>query len=309
MKRLIEKIVETKAPIVVGLDSLLDYIPQHIKEQAMAENENPFDAAAQAIITYNKAIIDAICDIVPAIKPQAAYYELYSWQGMKALYETIQYAESKGMVVITDGKRNDIGSTMTAYAAAHLGTTDVCGKTVEAFGADCLTVNGYLGSDGIKPLLGICNEKNKGIFVLVKTSNPSSGELQDQMISEKSVYETMAGMCEGWGAETTNHYGYSAVGAVVGATYPAQLKEMREKAPHTFFLVPGYGAQGGGANDVKDAFDANGLGAIINNSRGILTAWKKAGTDGHDFAEQARKAALAMREDINSVIPEIKLPQ
>ncbi len=309
MKRLIEKIAETKAPIVVGLDSLLDYIPQHIKDQAMADNENPFDAAAQAIVTYNKAIIDAICDIVPAIKPQAAYYELYSWQGMKALYETIQYAESKGMVVITDGKRNDIGSTMTAYAAAHLGTTDVCGKTVEAFGADCLTVNGYLGSDGIKPLLGICNEKNKGIFVLVKTSNPSSGELQDQMIGEKSVYETMAGMCEGWGAETNNHYGYSAVGAVVGATYPAQLKEMREKAPHTFFLVPGYGAQGGGANDVKDAFDANGLGAIINNSRGILTAWKKAGTDGHDFAEQARKAAIAMREDINSVIPEIKLPQ
>ena len=275
----------------------------------MAENENPFDAAAQAIITYNKAIIDAICDIVPAIKPQAAYYELYSWQGMKALYETIQYAESKGMVVITDGKRNDIGSTMTAYAAAHLGTTDVCGKTVEAFGADCLTVNGYLGSDGIKPLLGICNEQNKGIFVLVKTSNPSSGELQDQMIGEKSVYETMAGMCEAWGSETNNHYGYSAVGAVVGATYPAQLKEMREKAPHTFFLVPGYGAQGGGANDVKDAFDANGLGAIINNSRGILTAWKKAGTDGHDFAEQARKAAIAMREDIGGVIPEIKLPQ
>ncbi len=309
MKKLIEKIVETKAPIVVGLDSLLDYIPQHIKDQAMAENENPFDAAAQAIITYNKAIIDAICDIVPAIKPQAAYYELYSWQGMKALYETIQYAESKGMVVITDGKRNDIGSTMTAYAAAHLGTTNVCGKEVEAFGADCLTVNGYLGSDGIKPLLGICNEKNKGIFVLVKTSNPSSGELQDQKLGEKTVYETMGEMCEAWGSETTNHYGYSAVGAVVGATYPEQLAEMRAKAPHTFFLVPGYGAQGGGANDVKGAFDANGLGAIINNSRGILTAWKKAGTDGHDFAEQARKAAIAMREDIATVIPEIKLPQ
>ncbi len=308
MKRLIEKIAETKAPIVVGLDSLLDYIPEHIKAQAVAENENPFDAAAQAIITYNKAIIDAIYDIVPAIKPQAAYYELYSWQGMKALYETIQYAEEKGMVVITDGKRNDIGSTMTAYAAAHLGTTNVCGKEAAAFGADCLTVNGYLGSDGIKPLLPICNEQNKGIFVLVKTSNPSSGELQDQKIGEKSVYETMAGMCEAWGSETNNHYGYSAVGAVVGATYPAQLKEMREKAPHTFFLVPGYGAQGGGANDVKDAFDENGLGAIVNNSRGILTAWKKAGTDGQDFAEQARKAAIAMREDINSVIPEIKLP-
>lgn len=308
MKKLIEKIVETKAPIVVGLDSLLDYIPQHIKDQAMAENENPFDAAAQAIITYNKAIIDAICDVVPAIKPQAAYYELYSWQGMKALYETIQYAESKGMVVITDGKRNDIGSTMTAYAAAHLGSTNVCGKEVEAFGADCLTVNGYLGSDGIKPLLPICNEKNKGIFVLVKTSNPSSGELQDQKLGEKTVYETMGDMCEAWGSETTNYYGYSAVGAVVGATYPEQLAEMRAKAPHTFFLVPGYGAQGGGANDVKGAFDANGLGAVINNSRGILTAWKKAGTDGHDFAEQARKAAIAMREDIASVIPEIKLP-
>lgn len=308
MKKLIEKIVETKAPIVVGLDSLLDYIPQHIKDQAMAENENPFDAAAQAIITYNKAIIDAICDVVPAIKPQAAYYELYSWQGMKALYETIQYAESKGMVVITDGKRNDIGSTMTAYAAAHLGSTNVCGKEAEAFGADCLTVNGYLGSDGIKPLLGICNEKNKGIFVLVKTSNPSSGELQDQKLGDKTVYETMGAMCEAWGAETTNHYGYSAVGAVVGATYPEQLAEMRAKAPHTFFLVPGYGAQGGGANDVKGAFDENGLGAVINNSRGILTAWKKAGTDGHDFAEQARKAAIAMREDIATVIPEIKLP-
>lgn len=308
MKRLIEKIVETKAPIVVGLDSLLDYIPEHIKAEAMAANENPFDAAAQAIVTYNKAIIDAICDIVPAIKPQAAYYELYSWQGMKALYETIQYAEEKGMVVITDGKRNDIGSTMQAYAAAHLGTTNVCGKEVEAFGADCLTVNGYLGSDGIKPLLGICNEKNKGIFVLVKTSNPSSGELQDQKIADKTIYETMANMCENWGSETNNHYGYSAVGAVVGATYPEQLAEMREKAPHTFFLVPGYGAQGGGANDVKGAFDANGLGAVINNSRGILTAWKKAGTDGKDFAEQARKAAIAMREDICSVIPEIKLP-
>ena len=228
---------------------------------------------------------------------------------MKALYETIRYAEEKGMVVITDGKRNDIGSTMQAYAAAHLGSTNVCGKEVEAFGADCLTVNGYLGSDGIKPLLGICNEREKGIFVLVKTSNPSSGELQDQKIGDKSIYETMGAMCESWGAETTNHYGYSAVGAVVGATYPEQLSEMRGKMPHTFFLVPGYGAQGGGANDVKGAFDENGLGAVINSSRGILTAWKKAGTDGHDFAEQARKAAIAMREDICSVIPEIKLPR
>lgn len=309
MKKLIEKIAQLQAPIVVGLDSLLDYIPDHIKEKALAENSNPFDATAQAIVEYNKAIIDAICDIVPAIKPQAAYYELYSWQGMKALYETVQYAKSKGMVVIMDGKRNDIGSTMQAYAAAHLGKTTVGGVQVEAFGSDCLTVNGYLGSDGVKPLLGICNEDEKGIFVLVKTSNPSSGELQDKKIEDKTIYETMGTMCEAWGAETTNHYGYSAVGAVVGATYPDQLTEMRAKMPHTFFLVPGYGAQGGGANDVKGAFDANGLGAVINSSRGILTAWKKAGTDGRDFAQQARKAALAMKEDICSVIPTIQLPK
>lgn len=309
MKKLIERIAETKAPIVVGLDSLLDYIPQHLKDQAMAENSDPFEAAAQAIVAYNKAIIDAICDIVPAIKPQAAYYELYSWQGMRALHETIRYAQSKGMVVITDGKRNDIGSTMQAYAKAHLGTTEICGREAAAFGADCLTVNGYLGSDGIKPLLGLCESGEKGIFVLVKTSNPSSGELQDQKIGDKSIYETMGAMCESWGAETQNHYGYSAVGAVVGATYPQQLAEMRQKMPHTFFLVPGYGAQGGGAKDVMGAFDKNGLGAIVNSSRGILTAWKKAGTDGRDFAQQARAAALAMREDICSLIPEIKLPQ
>ena len=308
MKNLIEKIAELKAPIVVGLDSLLDYIPQHIKDQAMAENEDPFDAAAQAIVTYNKGIIDAICDVVPAIKPQAAYYELYSWQGMKALHETIRYAQEKGMIVITDGKRNDIGSTMKAYASAHLGTTVVGDKEAAAFGADCLTVNGYLGSDGIKPLLDLCKDNEKGIFVLVKTSNPSSGELQDQKIGDKTIYETMGGMCEAWGSETAICHGYSAVGAVVGATYPEQLAEMRQKMPHTFFLVPGYGAQGGGANDVKGAFDENGLGAVVNSSRGILTAWKKAGTDGHDYAEQARKAAIAMREDICSVIPEIKLP-
>ncbi len=309
MKKLIEKIVQMKAPIVVGLDSLLDYIPQYIKDEAMAANENPFDAAAQAIVTYNKGIIDAIYDIVPAIKPQAAYYELYSWQGMKAMYETIEYAQKKGMIVITDGKRNDIGSTMEAYAAAHLGETDVCGQKVTAFGADCLTVDGYLGSDGIKPLLGLCREKDKGIFVLVKTSNPSSGELQDQKIDGKTIYETMGGMCEAWGLETPHHYGYSAVGAVVGATYPEQLREMRQKMPHTFFLVPGYGAQGGGANDVKGAFDEHGLGAVINSSRGIITAWKKSGSDGHDYAQQARKAALAMREDICSVIPQPRLPQ
>ncbi len=307
MKKLIEKIAQMQNPSVVGLDSLLDYIPQYIKDEKFEQYGNTFDAAAQAILEYNKAIIDEICDIVPAIKPQAAYYELYSWQGMWALCETVKYAQEKGMVVIMDGKRNDIGSTMQAYAKAHLGVTDLNGEAASAFGSDMLTVNGYLGSDGIEPLLPICDEKDRGIFVLVKTSNPSSGELQDQKIGDKSIYETMGGMCEQWGSKTENHYGYSRVGAVVGATYPEQLAEMRQKMPHTFFLVPGYGAQGGGAKDVAGAFDANGLGAVVNSSRAILTAWKKTGTDGHDFAQQARKAALAMKEDIMSVVGKITL--
>ena len=307
MKRLIEKIAQMQNPSVVGLDSLLDYIPQHIKDEKFATYGDTFDAAAQSILEYNKAIIDQICDIVPAVKPQAAYYEMYSWQGMWALCETVKYAQEKGMIVIMDGKRNDIGSTMQAYAKAHLGTSTVNGKELSAFGSDMLTVNGYLGSDGVNPLLPICDEQDKGIFVLVKTSNPSSGELQDQKIGDKSIYETMGAMCEQWGSQTENNYGYSRVGAVVGATYPEQLAEMRQKMPHTFFLVPGYGAQGGGANDVAGAFDKNGVGAIVNSSRAILTAWKKAGTDGKDFAEQARKAALAMKEDIMGVVGKITL--
>ena len=307
MKRLIERIAQLQNPSVVGLDSLLDYIPQHIKEEKFAQYGDTFDAAAQAILAYNKEIINAICDIVPAVKPQAAYYEMYSWQGMWALCETVKYAQEKGMIVIMDGKRNDIGSTMQAYAKAHLGVSEVNGKELSAFGSDMLTVNGYLGSDGIEPLLPICDEKDKGIFVLVKTSNPSSGELQDQKIGDKSIYETMGVMCEQWGEKTQNSYGYSRVGAVVGATYPQQLSEMRQKMPHTFFLVPGYGAQGGGANDVAGAFDKNGLGAIVNSSRAILTAWKKAGTDGKDFAQQARKAALTMKEDIMGVVGKITL--
>lgn len=307
MKRLIEKIAQMQNPSVVGLDSLLDYIPQHIKDEKFATYGDTFDAAAQSILEYNKAIIDQICDIVPAVKPQAAYYEMYSWQGMWTLCETVKYAQEKGMIVIMDGKRNDIGSTMQAYAKAHLGTSTVNGKELSAFGSDMLTVNGYLGSDGVNPLLPICDEQDKGIFVLVKTSNPSSGELQDQKIGDKSIYETMGAMCEQWGSQTENNYGYSRVGAVVGATYPEQLAEMRQKMPHTFFLVPGYGAQGGGANDVAGAFDKNGLGAIVNSSRAILTAWKKAGTDGKDFAEQARKAALAMKEDIMGVVGKITL--
>ena len=305
--RLIENIIEKQNPTVAGLDPKLDYVPASVKNACFEQYGKTLEGAAAALLAFNKAIIDQIYDIVPAIKPQAAYYEMYGWQGVKALHDTIAYAKEKGMFVMTDGKRNDIGTTMEAYATAHLGTTDVAGESIDAFGADALTVNGYLGTDGIKPLVKICQEKDKGIFVLVKTSNPSSGELQDLKLENgASVYEQMGKMCERWGEELPGKYGYSGVGAVVGATYPEQLAEMREKAPHTFFLVPGYGAQGGGANDAKNAFDKNGLGAIINSSRGIMCAWKKQGLTEDDFAAAARNEALRMKADILSVIGEIK---
>ena len=305
--RLIENIIEKQNPTVAGLDPKLDYVPASVKDACFAQYGKTLEGAAAALLAFNKAIIDQIYDIVPAVKPQAAYYEMYGWQGVKALAETIAYAREKGMFVITDGKRNDIGTTMEAYATAHLGTTDVAGEAFDAFGADALTVNGYLGTDSIKPLVNICKEKDKGIFVLVKTSNPSSGELQDlQLVNGASVYEQMGKMCERWGEELPGKYGYSGVGAVVGATYPEQLAEMREKAPHTFFLVPGYGAQGGGANDAKNAFDTHGRGAIINSSRGIMCAWKKQGLTEDDFAAAARQEALRMKDDILSVISEIK---
>ena len=246
---------------------------------------------------------------MPAVKPQAAYYEMYGWQGVRTLAETIAYAREKGMYVITDGKRNDIGATMTAYAAAHLGTTDVEGEEVAAFGADALTVNGYLGTDGIAPLLEVCGKEDKGIFVLVKTSNPSSGELQDRKLEDgQTVYRAMGAMCEGWGEKLPGKYGYSGVGCVVGATYPAQLEELRAALPHTFFLVPGYGAQGGGAADVAPAFDTNGLGAIVNSSRGIMCAWQKEKCDGADYAGAARREAIRMRDEIVGHIGKIVLP-
>ena len=208
--RMIEKIVETQNPTVAGLDPKLSYIPPYILDAAVAEHGKTLEGAAAALAAYNKGLIDALCDIVPAVKPQAAYYEMYGWQGVKALAETVAYAREKGMFVITDGKRNDIGTTMEAYATAHLGTTDVFGEKLDAFGADALTVNGYLGTDGIQPLLGVCGEKDKGIFVLVKTSNPSSGELQDQKLeSGKTVYEAMGAFCEQWGESVMGRYGYS----------------------------------------------------------------------------------------------------
>ena len=303
LDRLIKGIKEMNNPTVAGLDPKLDYIPEYIKQAAYEKYGKTLEGAAEALFEFNKGLIDALCDIVPAVKPQAAYYEMYGWQGVRALERTIAYAKSKGMFVITDGKRNDIGTTMEAYAKAHLGVTDVEGESFEAFGGDALTVNGYLGTDGVKPVINVCKDKDKGMFILVKTSNPSSGELQDRSIDDGlTIYRTMGNMCEKWGEELMGEYGYSGVGAVVGATYPEQLGELRKALPHTFFLVPGYGAQGGGAKDVALAFDENGIGAVINSSRGIMCAWKKEeGLDPKDYAQAARREAIRMRDEINSV--------
>lgn len=300
--RLCEAILEKKNPTVAGLDPKLAFVPSFIKEASFKKFGQTLEGAADALLTFNKGLIDSLCDIVPAVKPQCAYYEMYGWQGVKALHDTIAYAKEKGLFVITDGKRNDIGTTMEAYAAAHLGEVAVEDAVYAPFGGDALTVNGYLGSDGINPLLPICKEKDKGIFVLVKTSNPSSGELQDQMIANKTIYRTMGDMCEQWGADSHGAYGYSAVGAVVGATYPAQLGELRKALPHTMFLVPGYGAQGGGALDVIPAFDECGLGAVINSSRAIMCAYKKGDWKEEDYATAARAEAIRMRDEIAAAL-------
>ncbi|HAE52754.1 MAG TPA: orotidine-5'-phosphate decarboxylase [Ruminococcus sp.] len=297
--RLIKRIIELKNPTVVGLDPRLEYVPEFIQKRYIDEDGGTIKAAAKAIFDFNKAIIDEIHDIVPAIKPQAAYYEMYGHSGMKALAKTIRYAQVNGMFVITDGKRNDIGATMEAYTNAHLGSVDIVGNQVSPFNADALTVNGYLGTDGISPLLKACKELDKGIYVLVKTSNPSSGELQDMKLQDgRTIYEAMGDMCKKWGADTIGEYGYSAVGAVVGATYPEMLTELRKRLPHTMFLVPGYGAQGGGAEGLKGGFDENGLGAIVNSSRAVMCAYKKEGCNERDFAKAARREVIRMRDDI-----------
>lgn len=299
MDRLIAAIWQKQNPTVAGLDPKLSYIPGFLKKASFARYGETLEGAADAILAFNKGLIDALAPIVPAVKPQCAYYEQYGWQGMRTLCETIRYAQKKGLYVITDGKRNDIGTTMQAYANAHLGTTDVEGSGAEAFGGDALTVNPYLGTDGIAPLLPVCKARDRSVFVLVKTSNPSSGELQDRTFSDGgTLYGAVGSLCEAWGADSRGADGYSRVGAVVGATYPAQLAELRAALPHTFFLVPGYGAQGGGAKDVAPAFDKRGLGAIINASRSILTAWQKAGAAPEDYAAAAAAEAVRMRDSI-----------
>ncbi len=305
---LIDAIKEKDNPTVVGLDPKLDFIPQFIKEKAFKEHGVNLKGAAQAIIEFNKGLIDALYDIVPAVKPQLAYYEMYGIEGLMAFEQTVKYAKEKGMIVIADGKRNDIGSTAESYSAGFLGKTLISEDVLQpVFDADALTVNPYLGVDGIKPFIDDCKKYQKGIFVLVKTSNKSSGQLQDILTDKgKSIYEIVAELVEEWGKSLRGKYGYSSVGAVVGATYPNQAKILRKAMKHAYILVPGYGAQGGTARDVAHSFDGEGLGAIVNASRSIMCAytsdnWKDQYSV-EKYAEASRAEAIRMRDDINSAI-------
>lgn len=291
-----------KNPTVAGLDPKLEYVPAHIRKASLDKYGETLEGAADAILQFNKGLIDALWDVVPAVKPQSAFYERLGWQGMRALEETIRYAKSKGLFVIADAKRGDIGSTAQAYSDAWLGKTTVDSAALPAFDADCLTINGYLGSDGINPFLETCRAEDKCFFGLVKTSNPSSGELQDMVAGDRVVYQVMGDLLARLGKDDLGTYGYSRAGAVVGATYPSDLRALRKRLEHTFFLVPGYGAQGGTAEDVQYAFDKYGRGAIVNASRSIMCAWQKTGREGEDYQDAARAAAEAMRDDIKQYV-------
>jgi len=300
INKLIEKIQKTQAPIVVGLDPMMKYVPSQIQKAAFAEFGETLEGAAEAIWQYNKGIVDAIYDLVPAVKPQIAMYEQFGIPGLVAFKKTVDYCKEKGLVVIGDIKRGDIGSTSEAYAVGHLGKVSVGANSFYGFDEDFVTVNPYLGSDGVKPFIKVCKEEKKGIFVLVKTSNPSSGEFQDRLIDGKPLYELVGEQVRAWGEECMGD-SYSYVGAVVGATYPEQGKLLRKVMPKTFILVPGYGAQGGKGADLVHFFNEDGLGAIINSSRGIIAAFqqeKYAKYGEANYADASRAAVLDMKEDI-----------
>ena len=297
MEQLAARIRAMKNPTVAGLDTRIEYLPEPFVSEILPQGIHTFEDAAEAVYRYNVRLIDALCDIVPSVKVQVAYYEMYGPAGVAAYEKTIRYAKEKGMIVMADVKRNDIGATAACYANAYIGTTDMPDGAQRAFAADIATINPYLGVDGVKPFADACRDHGTGIFVLVKTSNPSSGQLQDMRFEDgRTLYEAVADLVEQWGEETRGESGYSAVGAVVGATYPQQGTALRARMPHAFFLVPGYGAQGATGADIAGCFDASGSGAIVNASRSILCAWKK--REGMAFDEAARAEAIRMREDL-----------
>lgn len=304
INKLVKKIETLNAPIVVGLDPMLDYVPEHIKKKAFEEYGETLEGAAEAIWQFNKGIVDATYDLIPAVKPQIAMYEQFGIPGLQAFKKTVDYCKEKDLVVIGDIKRGDIGSTSSAYAVGHVGQVKVGSNMYRGFDEDFVTVNPYLGSDGVKPFIDVCKEEKKGIFILVKTSNPSSGEFQDKLIDGKPLYEHVGEMVDKWGQE---HMGdsYSYVGAVVGATYPEMGKVLRKIMPKAYILVPGYGAQGGKASDLAPYFNKDGLGAIVNSSRGIIAAYKQEqykefGPEAFDAA--SRQAVINMKEDLLSAL-------
>lgn len=300
---LIDKIKETENPTVMGLDPRYEMLPKCVT----SKYPQTLEGVAEAIVEYNKALIDATCDIIPAIKPQIAFYEMYGIPGMQAFKETCEYAKQKGMIVIADIKRGDIGSTAQGYSNAYLGKTKIGDVEQSVYDIDFVTVNPYMGTDCVKPFIDDCKKYNKGLFILVKTSNPSSGELQDlNLDSGEEVYTRVAKLVERWGEELRGEYNYSSIAAVVGATYPEQLKQIRKIAPHTYFLIPGYGAQGGKASDIALGFDENGLGGIVNASRSLMCAYKsdkwKDQFEEKDYAQATRSEAIRMRDELNSVL-------
>ena len=301
--RLINKIKETNNPTVIGLDPRYELLPKCVLEKY----PNTLEGVSQAIVEYNKALIDETYDVIPAVKPQIAFYEMFAIPGMKAFEETCKYAKQKGMIVIADIKRGDIGSTAQGYSNAYLGKTKIGEKEESIFDVDFVTVNPYMGTDCVKPFIEDCKKYGKGIFILVKTSNPSSGELQDVKLENgEEVYVKVAKLVEEWGKDLRGENGYSSIAAVVGATYPKQLKEIREIAPHTYFLIPGYGAQGGKVEDIALGFDKNGLGGIVNASRSLMCAYKselwKDKFAEKDYAKATRAEALRMKEELGGII-------
>ncbi len=300
---LIRKIKETNNPTVMGLDPRYEMIPECVRNKY----DQTLEGACKAILEYNKALIDATYDVIPAVKPQVAFYEMFGIDGIKVFNETCKYAKEKGMVVIADAKRGDIGSTAQGYSNAFLGKTPIGENEIEIFNVDFLTVNPYMGTDCVKPFVDDCKKYNKGLFVLVKTSNKSSGDVQDLVLQNgKTIYETIAELVNVWGEDLVGENGYSSIGAVVGATYPKQLEELRNIMPKTYFLIPGYGAQGGKAEDIALGFDSNGLGGIVNASRSLMCAYKsdlwKDKFAEEDYANATRAEALRMRDELNSVI-------
>lgn len=304
INQLMNEIKKKNAPVVVGLDPMIKYIPQYIQKKAFDTYGETLEGASEAIWEYNKGIIDAVYDLVPAVKPQIAMYEQFGLEGLKAYKKTLDYAKEKGLIVIADVKRGDIGSTSEAYAVGHLGKVAVGSRTYAGFDADFATVNPYLGSDGIRPFIDVCRKEKKGIFVLVKTSNPSSGEFQDRLIDGRPLYEIVGEMVDQWGSTCMGDE-YSYVGAVVGATYPEMGKVLRKLMPKTCILVPGYGAQGGTGKDLLPFFNPDGLGAIVNSSRGIIAAYqqeKYAKFGETCYQDASRQAVLDMLSDINQAI-------